>query len=702
MGDVGRRVAGVGALALLAVPGLGMAGGAVSDPVLVTAPGAVAVPLGSRTAVPGGAVGGFAATEPVRLVVSVGSGFLSFPDPVAGLTVPFGFPAFGVAGPEVAVEGVEDAVNAALSELHWTPTERGPTSLTLDASPAGAVYGPDNGHYYQLVTSPGAVTWDEARAAAEASSFNGFAGYLATITTPAEQDLLTRTTPDPAWIGASDTAGSWQWTSGPEAGTPLSYTMWEASQPDGILSHDVAVFDGFGGAGLWHATAADDPTVTRYLVEYGGGPGETATQEGHASTTLAAIVPPGAPAGVQVEPAADAVTVSWQPPADDGGAPPSAYVVTGTPSGSCLVAAPTLACAVGGLDAQTTYRFRVAAVNDAGQGLWSDESAPIALASQNPGATPTETAPPPSTTTAPTLPPTAPPLAVEPTLPPPDSTTPPSAVEPTGPPSATTTPPTATLVSPTTVATTSRVTTATTTTTTSPPTPRVLPTIEAPSMIAASPAGHAAVYVVFDVGVGTELPDARLTVRGTGLRPGSSVTITAHSTPVLLDVATASLTGTVTWDGRLPADLGDGDHTIDVLATGTDGNAVGRASSFAVSGGVLSRIGAAVAGPAPKPAPVAGTATTTGRTASAATTPAEGGGSGGSVPWLPLLAITAATGAAGALWRRRQRAGSNGRPPTAADALTRHDAPPARSRTTPRRRARPRRRASRAHPAAPR
>src|SRR5207248_4464233 len=164
-------------------------------------------------------------------------------------------------------------------------------------------------------------TWDDARTEAAASTFNGLEGYLATVTVAAEEDALTRTTPDAAWIGASKAtpASPWAWTTGPDAGSPLAFSMWAPNEPDGAPGHDFARFD--GAAGLWDATASDDPGLTRFVVEYGGGANETATQEAVATTTLFAIAPPGAPTTVEVEPGTEAVRVSWEPPTSDGGAP---------------------------------------------------------------------------------------------------------------------------------------------------------------------------------------------------------------------------------------------------------------------------------------------------------------------------------------------------------------------------------------------
>jgi LPXTG-motif cell wall-anchored protein len=211
------------------------------------------------------------------------------------------------------------------------------------------------------------------------------------------------------------------------------------------------------------------------------------------------------------------------------------------------------------------------------------------------------------------------------------------------------------------------------------------------------------VYIVFDVGVGTQLSGARLTIRGAGLRPGSSFTVTAHSTPVVLATVEVGTTGAIKWDGTLPADLPDGEHTVDVLATAADGTAVGRVASFAVGGGVVTRIGAAVPDTS-NPASTVGPPATTSvehQPPTSTTTDAGGGSGNGMSRWLPLLGVTAVASGAGALWRRRKRTSRSPAKPEVADPAT-EDASRPRPRTTPRRRARSRRRPVAAHAGSPR
>jgi hypothetical protein len=119
------RSHGFGALWVFALA-LGMLGAgnavhdAIVDPVVVSAPTAVLGPVGHAVDVPGGVVNGFPDGASVRAVVSVASGSLSLPASAPGVTVPFGYPALAIGGAALAIEGTEDAVNAALAQLQWT------------------------------------------------------------------------------------------------------------------------------------------------------------------------------------------------------------------------------------------------------------------------------------------------------------------------------------------------------------------------------------------------------------------------------------------------------------------------------------------------------------------------------------------------------------------------------------------------------
>lgn len=105
--------------------------------------------------------------------------------------------------------------------------------LVSSAALATPVQWGGNGHFYERVDTPAPLTWFEARDGAAARSFMGEQGYLATVTSQAEQDALF------ALLGGIDAlshhylggvqapdgaepAGGWQWITG-EA---WIYTNW--------------------------------------------------------------------------------------------------------------------------------------------------------------------------------------------------------------------------------------------------------------------------------------------------------------------------------------------------------------------------------------------------------------------------------------------------------------------------------------------
>ncbi|NBS79991.1 hypothetical protein EBS57_09410, partial [bacterium] len=134
------------------------------------------------------------------------------------------------------------------------------------------------GHYYEYVS--GSYTWAQARALALSKTFNGLSGYLANLTSAAENSFVLTKIGADVWIGGSDSVndGVWKWMDGPEAGITFwnglsggsapsgRFANWNPGEPNNYGgSEDYAQF--YVGTGKWN----DLPTSSRlgFLVEYG-------------------------------------------------------------------------------------------------------------------------------------------------------------------------------------------------------------------------------------------------------------------------------------------------------------------------------------------------------------------------------------------------------------------------------------------------
>ncbi|QSB26677.1 T9SS type B sorting domain-containing protein [Flavobacterium sp. CLA17] len=151
-----------------------------------------------------------------------------------------------------------------------------------------ANYLPSTQHYYLFIPSIG-ITWTAAKTAAEASTYYGLKGYLATILAADEAQLIGEQASGTGWIGGSDaeTEGTWKWVTGPEAGTVMNYTFWNNGEPNNQGDEDYAHITqpGIGIKGSWNDLSntgslnSGDPYQPKgFVVEYGGMPGESPLQ----------------------------------------------------------------------------------------------------------------------------------------------------------------------------------------------------------------------------------------------------------------------------------------------------------------------------------------------------------------------------------------------------------------------------------------
>ena len=166
---------------------------------------------------------------------------------------------------------------------------------------AGTVYyNPLTEHYYEYVA--GTTTWTNAYTVSSAKSYFGRAGYLATMSSEAENNFIWKLMSSDAWFGACDdylyvndalgtntfasqgaVESKWYWVSGPEKGTNFSngnispvtvtgqYGKWAGAEPNNSGSEHYGQFYSSNN-GQWNDLP--NTTLGGYICEYGDMPGD--------------------------------------------------------------------------------------------------------------------------------------------------------------------------------------------------------------------------------------------------------------------------------------------------------------------------------------------------------------------------------------------------------------------------------------------
>ncbi len=192
-------------------------------------------------------------------------------------------------------------------------------------------YNPLNGHFYKSTTTTS--NWTSAKADAENMSYFGKKGYLATITSQAENSFISKLLGQDSWIGCSDNfqlinsvvgytkyanqnaaEGYWHWVTGPEQGTQMRtgnaqdyrtgadisgvYQNWAFNEPNDWPVNTFAGDEDYGhiyvSAGDWN----DFPNTSsiRSVIEFGDMPGDNTS--GNINTVFTRnIYINGAPSG---------------------------------------------------------------------------------------------------------------------------------------------------------------------------------------------------------------------------------------------------------------------------------------------------------------------------------------------------------------------------------------------------------------------
>jgi uncharacterized repeat protein (TIGR01451 family) len=213
-----------------------------------------------------------------------------------------------------------------LRQITYYSTSGVLSSRTIVFSVVSDLYCASTGHFYEYVASSG-ISWENARTAAAGRSYCGRQGYLATVTSQAENGFILTKLGGNAWMGASDSGNEsyWRWVTGPEGAansgngtyffkqtaaasnsvnryTAYSgnvgsggyaiaglYNNWNNGQPDDYCDYDSVSEDyahfyynyypNSNIDGTWNDYPNDNGygsgIVKGYVVEYGGLPGDT-------------------------------------------------------------------------------------------------------------------------------------------------------------------------------------------------------------------------------------------------------------------------------------------------------------------------------------------------------------------------------------------------------------------------------------------
>ncbi len=181
---------------------------------------------------------------------------------------------------------------AATKDIIFQSTSNNPSDKVFSITIGDANYLPSTDHYYEYVPAIG-ITWTSANTAADARTYFGLQGYLATITSAEEAQLSGEQAAGAGWIGGSDAAteGIWRWVTGPEAGTIFwnglsngstpNFAFWNTNEPNQAGDEDYAhvTAPGVGIPGSWNdlsntGNPSGNYQPKGYIVEYGDTPGD--------------------------------------------------------------------------------------------------------------------------------------------------------------------------------------------------------------------------------------------------------------------------------------------------------------------------------------------------------------------------------------------------------------------------------------------
>ncbi|HPR85176.1 MAG TPA: lectin-like protein, partial [Prolixibacteraceae bacterium] len=249
------------------------------------------------------------------------------------------------------------------------------------------------GHYYDYITKEN-VTWSGAKADAATKKYMGLQGYLVTIMSQEEQDFCSSKISVDTWIGGSDddVEGEWAWVSGPEdgqyfwsGGAPVvgMYSNWNDKEPNNSNGNESCAE--MLSTGKWNDLSSSS-TLSGYLIEYGDMAGDEKWDISD-NVTIPIIYTPTATAATNIT--STSFSANWNAAAGASNyfldvATDNLFIsfVTGYKGKSV---GNVTTSSISGLEAGTTYYYRVRSVSTGQSSNIITVSTPISLNGSNGG-----------------------------------------------------------------------------------------------------------------------------------------------------------------------------------------------------------------------------------------------------------------------------------------------------------------------------
>lgn len=125
-----------------------------------------------------------------------------------------------------------------------------------------------NKHYYEEITVPGGILWNDAKHQAETKCYYGFKGHLATITSQDESNFIAAHFPAAGYaLGgyqaphSQEPAGGWKWITG----ELWSFTNWAPGEPNNTNGGEDILMT-WDPKGRWNDGTRNP--VSGYIIEY--------------------------------------------------------------------------------------------------------------------------------------------------------------------------------------------------------------------------------------------------------------------------------------------------------------------------------------------------------------------------------------------------------------------------------------------------